>query len=118
MTEENQKDSIAHQRNQLLSDDETNNNQAPDEQNRDENITIQSRNVQGSAHDSKNTNQDESKNSAAPNKKANKNSTKPPPADLDGDQEGEEKEKNSEGKKIGGFIIGKTKGKGTFGKVK
>lgn len=29
-----------------------------------------------------------------------------------------EKEKNSEGKHIGGFIIGKTKGKGTFGKVK
>ena len=29
-----------------------------------------------------------------------------------------EKEKNSEGKQIGGFIIGKTKGKGTFGKVK
>ena len=28
------------------------------------------------------------------------------------------KEKNSEGKQIGGFIIGKTKGKGTFGKVK
>jgi len=38
---------------------------------------------------------------------------------LDGDrEETEEKEKNSEGKKIGGFIIGKTKGKGTFGKVK
>ena len=29
-----------------------------------------------------------------------------------------EKEKNCEGKQIGGFIIGKTKGKGTFGKVK
>ena len=53
MTEENQKDSIANQRNQLLSDDENNNNQAPDEQHRDENITIQSRNVQGSANDSK-----------------------------------------------------------------
>ena len=29
-----------------------------------------------------------------------------------------EKEKNKEGKQIGGYIIGKTKGKGTFGKVK
>ena len=52
-------------------------------------------------------------------KKGGKNATKPAPADLDGDrEETEEKEKNSEGKKIGGFIIGKTKGKGTFGKVK
>ena len=34
------------------------------------------------------------------------------------EEEEVEKEKNSEGKQIGGFIIGKTKGKGTFGKVK
>ena len=34
------------------------------------------------------------------------------------EEENPEKEKNSEGKQIGGFIIGKTKGKGTFGKVK
>ena len=34
------------------------------------------------------------------------------------DEENPEKEKNQEGKQIGGFIIGKTKGKGTFGKVK
>ena len=33
-------------------------------------------------------------------------------------EENPEKEKNCEGKQIGGFIIGKTKGKGTFGKVK
>ena len=33
-------------------------------------------------------------------------------------EEEQQKEKNEEGKKIGGFIIGKTKGKGTFGKVK
>ena len=35
-----------------------------------------------------------------------------------GEEENPEKEKNCEGKQIGGFIIGKTKGKGTFGKVK
>ena len=34
------------------------------------------------------------------------------------DGDNTEKEKNQEGKVIGGFIIGKTKGKGTFGKVK
>ena len=34
------------------------------------------------------------------------------------EEENPEKEKNCEGKHIGGFIIGKTKGKGTFGKVK
>lgn len=34
------------------------------------------------------------------------------------EEEEHEKEKNCEGKQIGGFIIGKTKGKGTFGKVK
>jgi serine/threonine protein kinase len=34
------------------------------------------------------------------------------------EEENPEKEKNCEGKQIGGFIIGKTKGKGTFGKVK
>ena len=34
------------------------------------------------------------------------------------EDENPEKEKNCEGKQIGGFIIGKTKGKGTFGKVK
>ncbi len=34
------------------------------------------------------------------------------------EEENPEKEKNQEGKQIGGFIIGKTKGKGTFGKVK
>tara|TARA_B110000285_G_C14988025_1_gene544843 strand:- start:822 stop:1001 length:180 start_codon:yes stop_codon:yes gene_type:complete len=34
------------------------------------------------------------------------------------EEENPEKEKNCEGKIIGGFVIGKTKGKGTFGKVK
>ena len=41
----------------------------------------------------------------------------PDPLATDGG-ENPEKEKNCEGKVIGGFIIGKTKGKGTFGKVK
>ena len=36
----------------------------------------------------------------------------------DEEEQEDVKEKNSEGKQIGGFIIGKTKGKGTFGKVK
>ena len=41
------------------------------------------------------------------------------PSPLLGDEEeNPEKEKNCEGKQIGGFVIGKTKGKGTFGKVK
>jgi hypothetical protein len=44
--------------------------------------------------------------------------SKPADGKKDDKEETEEKEKNSEGKKIGGFIIGKTKGKGTFGKVK
>ena len=39
-------------------------------------------------------------------------------AELETEGTVHEKEKNTEGKHIGGFIIGKTKGKGTFGKVK
>lgn len=40
------------------------------------------------------------------------------PGTAKNEDENPEKEKNCEGKQIGGFIIGKTKGKGTFGKVK
>jgi serine/threonine protein kinase len=46
---------------------------------------------------------------------ATKRTTSPTQAEG---EENPEKEKNCEGKQIGGFIIGKTKGKGTFGKVK
>ena len=49
--------------------------------------------------------------------KKNKNTQDDSPSAPD-EEENLEKEKNCEGKHIGGFIIGKTKGKGTFGKVK
>ena len=51
-------------------------------------------------------------------KTANADQKRPKVKDEEEDEVEDVKEKNSEGKQIGGFIIGKTKGKGTFGKVK
>ena len=53
-----------------------------------------------------------------PQESAKKEKTDKNPGTAKNEDENPEKEKNCEGKQIGGFIIGKTKGKGTFGKVK
>ena len=122
------KEAIVKQKNHMLTDDQDTNDadaeaEMPKE---DNNITIQSRNISNGKQETNTTNNEQEEGSKAqtgtaeakaPAKKASKNTTKA--ADPEGErEEGEEKEKNSEGKKIGGFIIGKTKGKGTFGKVK
>ena len=125
------KDGIVIQKNNMLADEQDTNDgayESAEMPKEDNNITIQSRNISHAKQDTNTATNNEQEDAGkaqtgtaeakAPAKKASKNASKPA-ADLEGErEEGEEKEKNSEGKKICGFIIGKTKGKGTFGKVK